>query len=960
MRHRPAFMAGRVVFGGFSAQAGGTPAPRCTVTYTRRAVGKSNTTSSEPNRDTPAMRQYRAFKDQHPGCVLLFRMGDFYELFDEDAVTVAKALGLTLTQRSAGIPMAGMPHHSAEGYIRRLVEQGFRVVVADQIEDPREAKGIVERAVTRVITPGTLIDEPLLDDTMPSVLGCVAFLDAGDAPDARAAAAVIELSTGRFGVFACKSGELVDELTRRGVRELLCAQNGDGELPARAQKLGEALGVPMTGKAMWQYRRDEALDALRSHYGVTTLAGFGLGDEDDVVLPAGVILRHLRETYLHAHQASLAERNGSGGGNEAAQALARRSLSHIGPPMREDAAPVLRLDATSLRALEIERTVRGGSSEGSLLGLFLHGRGVAPKTAMGRRLLRDWLCAPALELRVIEGRHAAVATLLEDHRAARELGEALGHVQDLPRIGARVSLGRATPRDIVAMGRSLGAIGPVLQATEGAPALAALRDAIERVRSALEPIAQRVQAVCVDDPPAHMRDGGLIRNGIDADLDEARALRTSAGEWLAKYQAKLIEEHDLPSLKVGYNKIFGYFIELPSAQAKRAPGVFTRKQTLKNAERYITPELKAFEDRVLHAEDRAVARELALFGALCDAIGAQAAAIRALSEALASVDVLLTFALQSRKAGWRRPTMTEQLVLAIEQGRHPVLEATLGGKFVPNDLALGAQGSARLALITGPNMAGKSTYIRQVALIVILAHAGSFVPAASATIGLTDRLFTRIGADDALHQGQSTFMVEMIETARILHGATARSLIVLDEVGRGTSTLDGLSLAWAITEHLSGHEAAANDAAPRALFATHYHELTELADQHPARITNLHVAVKEWTGPGGEPELVFLHRIEPGRSNRSFGVHVARLAGLPRSVVDRAATVLESLSVSHETASARTAAPPSTARGREQMGLFTEFVPHPVIEEIKRLDLARLSPMEAFDRLRAMAKQISE
>ncbi|MCA9293873.1 MAG: DNA mismatch repair protein MutS [Phycisphaerales bacterium] len=914
--------------------------------------------TKEPNRDTPAMRQYRAFKAQHPGCVLLFRMGDFYELFDEDAVTISKALGLTLTERSAGIPMAGMPHHSAEGYIRRLVEQGFRVVVADQIEDPKQAKGIVERAVTRVITPGTLIDEPLLDDTMPSVLGCVAFLDAGDAPDARASAAVIELSTGRFGVFACKASDLVDELTRRGVRELLCAQNGDGELPARAQKLGEALGVPMTGKAMWQYRRDEALEALKAHFGVTTLAGFGLQDDDEVVLAAGVILRHLRETYLHAHQSKLAERNGSGGGNEAAQALARRSLAHIGPPMREDAAPVLRLDATSLRALEVERTVRGGASEGSLLGLFLHGRGVAPKTAMGRRLLREWLCAPPVELQVIEARHAAVSTLLEDHRAARELGEALNQVQDLPRIGARVSLGRATPRDIVAMGRSLGAIGAVAQAIEGAPALTALRDAIEQVRTALEPIAERVQAVCVDTPPAHMREGGLIRDGIDQDLDEARSLRTKAGEWLSDYQAKLVEEHDLPSLKVGYNKVFGYYIELPAAQAKRAPSVFTRKQTLKNAERYITPELKGFEDKVLHAEDRAVARELALFLELCDAIGAQTAAIRALSEALAALDVLLTFAMQARKANWTRPTITEDSALAIEQGRHPVLEAALGGKFVPNDLALGAADAPRLALITGPNMAGKSTYIRQVALIVILAHAGSFVPAASATVGLTDRLFTRIGADDALHQGQSTFMVEMIETARILHGATARSLIVLDEVGRGTSTLDGLSLAWAITEHLSGIDVSEDAQIPRALFATHYHELTELADQHPARIQNLHVAVKEWTGPSGEPELVFLHRIEPGRSNRSFGVHVARLAGIPRNVVDRAATLLDSLSVSHDTAAVRIAVPASPGRGREQMSLFTEFVPHPVIEEIKQLDLARLSPMEAFDRLRAMAKQI--
>ncbi len=943
---------------------GGAWEARCGFTLLG-PMGKTAT----PNRDTPAMRQYMAFKAQHPGCVLLFRMGDFYELFDDDAVTVSKALGLTLTERSAGIPMAGMPHHSVEPYIRRLVEQGFRVIIADQIENPKYAKGVVERAVTRVITPGTLIDEPLLDDTMPSVLGCVAFLSAGDDPatdpESRAAAAVIELSTGRFGVFACSAMELADELTRRGVRELLVAQNGDGELPARATKLGETLDVPLTGKPGWQFRADEAVQVLRAHFGVTTLAGFGFTDDDPVVPAAGVILGHLRQAHLAAHQGNLAHKPGA---TEAAQVLARRSLAHVAPPMREDSTPVLRLDATSLRALEIERTVRSNSVDGALLGVFLHGRGTAPRTAMGRRLLRDWLCAPPVDRTIIEARHAAVATCFEDHRMARELGEALSRVQDLPRIGARISLGRATPRDIVAMGQSLGAIGAVAQTLDRAPALAAYQSTLEEVHTALEQIAARIAATCVDAPPAHMREGGLIRDGIDTELDEARSLRTSAGEWLNEYQAKLIADHDLPSLKVGYNRVFGYYIELPAAQATRAPAIFTRKQTLKNAERYITPELKGFEDKVLTAEDRAVARELALFLELCDLIGAHIGAIRVLSETLAELDVLLSFALHAHKANWVRPVMTDEPNLSINQGRHPVLEQSLDGRFVPNNIALGAalqdgdEPLPRLALITGPNMAGKSTSIRQVALIVILAHAGSFVPATSATIGLTDRLFTRIGADDALHAGQSTFMVEMIETARILHGATPRSLIVLDEVGRGTSTLDGLSLAWAITEHLSGLDRDDTNATPRTLFATHYHELTDLADQHSARIQNLHVAVKEWTGASGEPELVFLHRIEPGRSNRSFGVHVARLAGLPRGVVNRAAILLDSLSVSHDTAAVRSRsdAPSTGAHNADQLPLFTEYLPHPVIEEIKQLDLTTLSPMEAFDRLRALAQHISE
>ncbi|MFU8829929.1 MAG: DNA mismatch repair protein MutS, partial [Phycisphaerales bacterium] len=509
---------------------------------------------------------------------------------------------------------------------------------------------------------------------------------------------------------------------------------------------------------------------------------------------------------------------------------------------------------------------------------------------------------------------------------------------------------------------SLARIEPLTASLRGADAFAAALEEIQTLRERLEPIATDIAERCVDDPPAHLRDGGLFRDGVDEVLDRARTVRAKANSFLAEYQKKLIDDHDLPSLKVGYNRVFGYYIELPAAQSKRAPDTFTRKQTLKNAERYITPELKQFEDEVLGAGERAVARELDLFHELCDRVIALAREIGVFAGVVAELDVLLCFADRAAARSWVRPTITDEPSLHIVQGRHPVLDEISGDGFVPNDTALGTTGedpAPRLALITGPNMAGKSTYIRQVALITLLAHTGSFVPASSATIGLTDRIFTRIGADDALHRGQSTFMVEMTETANILNNATPRSLVILDEIGRGTSTLDGLSLAWAITEYLGAGENAADS--PRTLFATHYHELTDLAERLPGRVANFHVSVREW----GD-EIVFLHRILPGATNRSFGVHVGRLAGLPAPVIERATDLLASLSVSHDSigdkagAAADQGKPATRQRGPDpsgQFGLFTEYVPHPVIEEIKKLDLNRMSPIEAFEMLRKLAEQ---
>lgn len=600
---------------------------------------------------------------------------------------------------------------------------------------------------------------------------------------------------------------------------------------------------------------------------------------------------------------------------------------------------------------------------------------------MGKRLLREWLCRPLSDADAVRARQRRVSTLVGDERAASELGSALESVQDVARIAGRLGLGRATPRDVVALGRSLEAMGVIEASLANADAFLEDAGELRALREALGPFGERVRLSCVDEPPPHMREGGLFRDGFDAELDEARGLQRDAGAWLAEYQSRLVSEHNLPSLKVGFNKVFGYYIELPAAQAKRAPDVFTRKQTLKNAERYITPELKAFEDKVTTAEARAVDRERVLFESLCGAGCEVLGELARFGDVVARTDVVLAFADKARGRGWVAPEIVDGPTLRVHGGRHPVLDELLGSSFVPNDCELGDE-QPRLALVTGPNMAGKSTYIRQTALLALLALTGSFVPADRMVVGALDRIAARVGADDALHRGQSTFMVEMVETAAILNNATDRSLIVLDEIGRGTSTLDGLSLAWAIAEALSGDVSR-----PLTLFATHYHELTRLADERGERVRNLHVVVREWTGPGGRAEIIFQHLIEPGRADQSYGVHVARLAGVPPEVTDRAAEVLNTLKVHTSTPGAavgvgsggRTVRHAGAGRGggragsqaggrdgdraaagdravgeaASQLALFAA-AEHPVVGKLRALDLESLSPMQAFDVLRAL------
>jgi DNA mismatch repair protein MutS len=895
--------------------------------------------------DTPAMRQWRAIKDAHPDCVLFFRMGDFYELFGDDATNLSRDLGLTLTYRNNSIPFAGVPHHQKSVYLQRAIDAGYRVAVVDQLEDPAQAKGIVDRGVTQVVTPGTLVDESLMRDEVSAHLGAIAFDS-----DAHAGIAIVELSTGAFHVFDGSVSACVDELARHRVRELLYASLATGDAAPRVERVLDELGASGTGRMDWTFRPDEAIGAITELYGSSGVEGFGLDPNQTCIRAAGAIVRYLRETQA----VDRSQTNATSGSEFQRQ---RSTLAHLRPPAMIDHSRTCRIDATSARALEIEQTIREGTLEGSLVGVFLANTGTTRcvmRTPMGKRLVRTWLSSPLKDAREINTRLDAVGTLKDDRTLSQALGDKLKDMGDLARISGRLALGRATPRDLVALGKGAEKVSMLVDVLDQCDALARHRDTLLSVRDAITPVASKVLKACVDDPPAHLREGGLIRDGVDTDLDDSRTLERDAGAWLAKYQTRIMSEHDLPGLKVGYTKVFGYYIELPKAQAQRAPDIFSRKQTLKNAERFITPELKTFEDKVLSAGTRAIERERVLFDQLCDTARTVLDELGAYAHCVGELDVLLGFADKAHQRAWVRPSIDDSRELEIHQGRHPVLDEALGQRFVPNDTELGVPvAPAHLALITGPNMAGKSTHIRQCALLVVLAQSGSFVPADRMNLGVCDRVFTRVGADDALHRGQSTFMVEMLETASILNNATSNSLVILDEIGRGTSTLDGLSLAWSIVEHLAGSEETPG---PRTLFATHYHEITELEERLPGLVKNLHVAVREWTNENGTQEIAFLHTIRSGRTDQSYGIHVAQLAGVPNHVTDRAREILATLSVQQrgrvETAHIEAPKP----KRNDQMGLFTEFVNHPVVEEIRELKLDAMTPLDAFDALRELKR----
>jgi DNA mismatch repair protein MutS len=865
---------------------------------------------------SPAMRQYQQFKTQYPGYILFFRMGDFYEMFWEDAKTAAKVLGVALTSRSRGglsgedaIPMAGVPFHAVDGYLRKMIAAGFKVAICEQMEDPALAKGVIKREVVRLMTPGTLTDDPLLDGRSDNYLAAVAF-GITKTDGYRAALAWVELSTGACMAMSGTEGQVRDEIARLKPAEVLLPELPSGQTHEFGRQVESLGAIAITARPGWQFSAHHAKEQLAAQWKIATTAGLGFASDDPGVFAAAALLSYLQETQ-------------------------KTALAHLRPLRRHIVEDHLAIDPATWRSLEIERTVRGNSTEGSLLGAIDRTR-----TAMGARLLRQWLRSPLSEREHIEARQLAVAALLDATQTLTKIVGLLDDVCDIERIIARVSLGRASPRDLASLARCLGSMPALLDALSALPASSDVSPELLKLRAFCDERAKYLASAIKSDPAPHLRDGGVIESGFDAELDRLRQMGQSSNAWLAEYQGKLAAESSIPSLKVGYNKVFGYYIEVTDQHRAKVLPAWSRKQTVKNAERYITEELKNFETEALSAQDKSIALEQQLFEKVRQELLKDVASFGELAQGVARIDVLSSLAILARERRYCRPTFADDRTLEIVDGRHPVLEQQLGSEFVANDVRF-ANGDT-LALITGPNMAGKSTYIRQVALIALMAQIGSFVPAKSVKIGVVDRLFARIGASDEIHTGQSTFMVEMTETANILNNASNRSLVILDEIGRGTSTLDGLSLAWAIAEFI------AVEVQCRTLFATHYHELTDLG-QRLKGVRNLNVAVREW-----EEQVVFLHRIVEGGTDRSYGIHVARLAGVPPEVLKRARQLLSELAVQH----VGSAKAPRSKRmdDVDQMELFVD----PAREIVKTLagaNLDELSPMQAFDLLRELQKK---
>ena len=844
---------------------------------------------------TPLMRQYHAIKQQAPGALLMFRLGDFYELFYEDAVTAARELEITLTSRSKekgqAIPMCGVPYHAAESYIARLVQRGYRVAVCDQVEDPRFAKKLVKRELTRVVTPGTATEPALLRSHENNFLAAV--FESGQ----RAGLAYVDVSTGEFRATELDAAEVPSTLEQIGAREVLS--------PAESALAGGP--YLRTEVEAWVFGFDYAERSLKEHYRLLALDGCGLTHRRLAVGAAGAVLHYLKDTQKSA-------------------------LDHLAPPLFFERTDAMILDAVTVRNLELVEPLfaadLGAARDATLAGVIDR-----TLTGMGGRLLRARLLSPAVNRQQIETRLDGVEELTRATILRNELRTTLGEIQDLERLLAKVTLGTAGPREVLSLGRSLAKV-PDLKRTifaAEAPRAGVIAGSLDELAEVRDKILAAISA----EPPASLADGGTIRSGFDASLDELRDISRNSRRYIAEIEARERTRTGIQSLKVRFNNVFGYYIEISKANQHLAPADYERKQTLVNAERFTTPELKELEGKVLAAEEKILDLEKTIFAGVRSFAAAHAVRIRACAGSIAELDVAAALAEVAVGHRYARPHFSESGEMRIAGGRHPVVEMLTereAGHFIPNDLYLNSD-SEFIAVITGPNMGGKSTYLRQVALIAILAQMGSFVPADEALLPLVDRVFTRIGASDNLSRGRSTFMVEMTETAAILNTATARSLIVLDEIGRGTATYDGLALAWAVIEYIHGRIRA------KTLFATHYHELTELAEQLEG-VRNLRVSVKE----AGE-RIIFLRKVEPGAADRSYGIEVARLAALPASVIERARQVLAlHEKTEHEVTGELT---PGARPEPVQISLF-EPVNYEIAARIRKLNLDELRPVEAL------------
>jgi DNA mismatch repair protein MutS len=864
------------------------------------------------------MRQYLDAKRQYRDAIVFFRMGDFYEMFYEDALTAARALELTLTSRSkdasgSAIPMCGVPYHAADGYIARLVRKGHRVAICEQVEDPRKAKGVVRREVVRVVSPGTLTDAAYLDAREPAFILAVAT----GAAASGLGTALLDLSTGEFTAaeYAGTAGalSLAEEVRVLRPREILVGARADlaAVLPGVA-----ALDIPVTEVEAWSFGLDRARQVLTEQLETAGLEGFGLEGHPAAIAAAGALLRHVRDTQ-------------------------KADLAHVRSLVYRDRAEGLVLDATTLSHLEV---VEGadGRREGSLLHHLDH-----TQTALGARLLRAWLLRPLGRAEPIQDRLDAVEEFAFRTQERGRLRETVRAVHDLERLVSRAALGTAGPRDLASLRESIAAIPRVraILAVFEAPLVGSLLGELDDLADVREDLTQ----VLVDEPPHQARDGGAIRPGVDPELDDLRGVSQHGRARIAEMEQAERARTGVASLKIRYNRVFGYYIEVSKANLHAVPDDYQRKQTVAGAERYTTPALKAFEHKVLGADERILEREVELFEALRARVARHAPRVQDSARAIAAIDVLSALAEAAALFNYTKPIVHEGDELTVVEGRHPVVERYTRDAFVPNDVTLNAT-THQLIVLTGPNMGGKSTYLRQAALMVVLAQVGSFVPARHAKLPIVDRVFARVGASDNIVRGQSTFMVEMQETARILHGATSRSLVVLDEIGRGTATFDGLSLAWAVAEHLATDPRAR----PKTLFATHYHELTDIADALPG-VANYHVAVREW-----RDDIVFLRKVAPGRSDRSYGIQVARLAGLPRSVIDRAREILQALERDELVRGGRPSISRTDHEPQQQLGLFQapDAAAERLADRVRALDVDQLTPIAALTLLATLKKEL--
>ena len=864
---------------------------------------------------TPLMQQYREIKARHQSAILFFRMGDFYEMFYEDAETAARVLGLTLTSRNNGgaaeVPLAGVPVKAGPEYLRRLVQQGYRVAICEQVEDPKLAKGIVRREVVETISPGVAFADELLED------GRNNFVVAIGAPFGELIGiAAADVSTGELRLAMTTRSEADAVLARFAPRELLVPR-GMSALP-RTPVLD---GVLVTEREAWEFDEAMGRDDLARQFEVRGLAGLGLEAADGLAIgSAGALLRYLKE-------------------------MQPAGVPQLARPTMERAGGVMPLDEMTRRNLELVESLRGADTSGTLLAVLDR-----TMTPMGARLLRQWLLAPLVDRPRIELRLDAVGALVTDASARDALRSALDGVRDVERLASKAAAGRATPRELAALGLSLSRL-PHVEAAALRLGGAGVVSTLMRQWDGCAEMASSVRDTLVERPPLQFGDDATIADGVDAELDALRALRDGGKDAIAAIQTEERARTGIPSLKVGFNRVFGYFIEVTNANRDLVPADYQRRQTLTGAERFVTPALKEYEEKVLTAAERIEVCERTLYEGLRTAVGREVRRIQCAARIVAQLDVLAALADVAAREGYSRPTLTDGFSLEINAGRHPVVERMMPrDKFIPNDVHL--EEDARLVILTGPNMAGKSTILRQVGLIVLMAQTGSFVPAASATIGVCDRVFTRVGASDNLVRGQSTFMVEMSETSAILHTASARSLVLLDEIGRGTSTYDGVSIAWAVSEHL--HDALGC----KTIFATHYHELVQLADELVA-VRNYNVGVREV----GE-QILFLHRLQPGGADRSYGIEVGRLAGLPAPVIARARRVLALLEGEAEhlvPALAPLMAGGKRPRGefstRDQLAFFTPAAHHPALERLRALDVNTLTPLAALQLVADLSAQ---